>query len=61
MSPKVQATTALAVLVPVALSGVFLLAFATGLWWVFMTCFWPMFHALGLLARGAAGLSEGKP
>ena len=59
MSPKAQVTAGLAVILPVALSGVFLVAFATDLWWIFMTYFWLMFPAFGLLVRGVAGLYEG--
>ncbi len=60
MSPKARIVAALAVLAPVALSGVLLVAFAPGLWWVFTTYFWVAFPALGLLANGISGLSEGK-
>jgi hypothetical protein len=58
MSPKAQTFAALAVLVPVALSGVFLVAFVPGLWWIFTTYFWLAFPAFGLLARGITGFSE---
>ncbi len=60
MSPRVQVVAALAVLAPVALSGIALVAFAPGLWWVFTTYFWVAFPALGLLAKGISSLSEGK-
>ncbi|MDQ3302722.1 MAG: hypothetical protein M3518_05155 [Actinomycetota bacterium] len=60
MSPKARIVAALAVLAPVALSGVLLVAFAPGLWWVFTTYFWVAFPALGLLAKGISSLSEGK-
>ncbi len=60
ISPRVQVVAALAVLAPVALSGIALVAFAPGLWWVFTTYFWVAFPALGLLARGVSGLSEEK-
>ena len=56
MSPKAQTFAALAVLAPVALSGVFLVAFVPGLWWIFTTYFWLAFPAFGLLARGDHGL-----
>jgi hypothetical protein len=59
MSPRAQLTTALAVIVPVALAGVFLFAF-TSVWWIWFTFFWVVFPAFGLLVRGIAGLSEGK-
>ena len=59
MSPKAQLTTALAVIVPVALAGAFLFAF-TNVWWIWFTFFWVAFPAFGLLVRGVAGLSEGE-
>ena len=59
VSPKAQVFASLAVLVPVALSGLALVAIAPGLWWIFTTYFWIAFPALGLLARGAAGISGG--
>ena len=46
------------VLIPVALSGAFLWAFATELSWIFFTYFWLMFPAFGLLVRGVAGLYD---
>ncbi|CAA9410738.1 MAG: hypothetical protein AVDCRST_MAG78-389 [uncultured Rubrobacteraceae bacterium] len=58
MSPKAQVVSALAVLAPVALSGVLLVSFAPGLWWIFTTYFWVAFPAFGLLVRGISGLSE---
>jgi hypothetical protein len=50
--------TALAVLVPVGLSGLFLIAFVPGLWWVVTIYGWIAFPAFGLLVRGAVGLPE---
>ncbi len=52
MSPKAQVVTALAVLAPVALSGLLLVAFVPALWWIFTTYGWVAFPAFGLLARG---------
>jgi hypothetical protein len=60
MGPWARAVTGLAVLVPVVLSGLLLVAFAPGLWWVFTTYGWVSFPAFALLVRGAAGLSEGR-
>jgi hypothetical protein len=60
MGPWAMAVTGLAVLVPVVLSGLLLVAFAPGLWWVFTTYGWVSFPAFALLVRGVAGLSEGR-
>ena len=57
VSPKGRIFASLAVLVPVALSGLALVALAPSLWWVFTTYFWISFPALGMLARGIADLS----
>jgi hypothetical protein len=59
MSPGARISAALAVLVPVGLSGVFLVAFVPSLWWIFTTYFWVAFPAFGLLISGMAGLGEG--
>ena len=58
LGPRAQVAAALVVLVPVALSGLLLLAFIPGLWWVFTTYGWVSFPTIGLLARGLAGLGE---
>ena len=57
VSPGVQVAAALAVLAPVVLSGVFLVAFFPGLWWIFTTYGWVSFPAFGLLIRGLASSS----
>jgi archaellum biogenesis protein FlaJ (TadC family) len=59
MSPGARISTAFSVLVPVGLSGVFLVAFVPSLWWIFTTYFWVAFPAFGLLTSGITGLSEG--
>jgi hypothetical protein len=59
MSPRAQLTTALAVIVPVALAGVFLFTL-TSVGWIWFTFCWVIFPAFGLLVRGIAGLSEGE-
>ena len=61
MSPGARISAALSVLVPVGLSGVFLVAFVPSLWWIFTTYFWVAFPAFGLLTSGIAALSEGRP
>ncbi|MGH3144682.1 MAG: hypothetical protein ACRDTR_02665 [Rubrobacter sp.] len=61
MSPGARVVAALSVLVPVALSGVFLVVFVPNLWWIFTTYFWIAFPAVGLLASGVNGLGEGRP
>jgi hypothetical protein len=58
MSPRAQLTTALAVIVPVALAGVLLFAL-TNVGWIWFTFCWVIFPAFGLLVRGIAGLSDG--
>jgi hypothetical protein len=58
MGPKAQVFAALVVLAPVALSGVLLVAFAPGFWWIFTTYFWVAFPAFGLLARGVSNFSK---
>ncbi len=58
MGPKAQVAVALTTLVPVALSGIFLVAFFPSLWWIFTTYGWISFSAFGLLVRGLAGLAS---
>jgi hypothetical protein len=61
MSPGARVSAALSVLVPVGLSGVFLVVFVPGLWWIFTTYFWIAVPAVGLLTSGISGLEEGGP
>ena len=61
MSPWARISAALSVLVPVGLSGLFLVVFVPGLWWIFTTYFWVAFPAVGLLTSGISGLGEGRP
>jgi len=61
MSPGARISAALAVLLPVGLSGVFLVAFVPSLWWIFTIYFWVAFPALGMLTSGIAALGEGRP
>lgn len=60
MGPRARVVTGLAVLVPVLLSGLMLVALVPTLWWVFTTYGWVSFPAFGLVVRGVAGLSEGQ-
>lgn len=60
MNPRGQVAASLAVLGPVALSGLLLVLFVPSLWWIFTTYFWVAFPAFGLLVRGIAGLSDQK-
>lgn len=57
MRPGAQVISALAVLVPVALSGVALIVLSLP-WWILTTYGWVAFPAFGMLVRGVAGLSE---
>ncbi len=59
MSPRAQVTTGLAVLVPVAVAGVAVLALIPWLWWLIFVFGWMIFPASGLVVRGIAGLSDG--
>jgi hypothetical protein len=61
MSPGARISAALSVLLPVGLSGIFLVAFVPSLWWIFTTYFWVAFPAFGLLMSGIAALGEGRP
>jgi len=61
MGPRAQVAVALSVLAPVVLSGLFLLAFTPGLWWILTTYGWLAFPAFGLLVRGIAGMAEAAP
>jgi hypothetical protein len=58
LGPKGQVVAALAVILPVVLSGMFFASI--GVWWVVTTYGWVAFPAFGLLVRGVAGLSESK-
>ena len=58
MSPRTQVAAALVVLAPVALSGLLLVAFSPGLWWVFTIYGWVAFPAFGLLLRGLASQGD---
>ena len=61
ISPALRISAALSVLGVVGLSGVFLVVFVPGLWWIFTTYFWVAFPAFGLLRSGIAALGEDRP
>lgn len=61
MGPGARIAAALSVLVPVVLSGIFLVVFVPGMWWMFTIYGWVSLPAIGLLARGLAGLNEARP
>jgi hypothetical protein len=61
LSPKARIAAALVVLAPVALSGLFLITFVPGLWWIFTTYGWVAIPAFGLLLRGLASLGDVRP
>jgi hypothetical protein len=58
MDARARISAALTVLVPVGLSGMFLVVFLPQLWWIFTTYFWIAFPALGLLSSGISGLGQ---
>ena len=60
LDPRSQVVASLAVLAPVVLSGLVLVALAPGLWWIFTTYGWVAFPAFGLLLRGLAGSSQSR-
>jgi hypothetical protein len=61
MSPKGQVTASLAVLIPVAVAGIGVIALVPQLWWLIFVFGWMIFPAFGLLVRGIAGFSEDRP
>src|SRR5215217_4260842 len=61
MGPGARIVAALSVLVPVGLSGIFLVAFVPQLWWIFTTYFWVAFPALGLFSSSVSDTGEDRP
>lgn len=57
VGPRARVAAALSVILPVALSGVFLMVFVPDSWWVFTTYFWVAFPAFRVLGSGVAGLA----
>ena len=61
MGPRAQVAVALSVLVPAALGAVLVLSLVPQLFWLIFVFGWTIFPAIGLLARGVAGLSDARP
>ncbi len=61
ISPRARIVSAMSILTPVALSGVFLVVFVPQLWWIFTTYFWIAFPALGSLRRGLVDAIDERP
>jgi hypothetical protein len=57
MSRGARIGASLSVIVPVALSGVFLFAFLPNMWWLLTIYGWVVFPALGLFMRGVSEVS----
>lgn len=58
MSRGAKVGAALAAIIPVVASGVFLFAFLPGVWWLLTIYGWVVFPAFGLLARGLSETPE---
>jgi hypothetical protein len=61
MGPRAQVAVALAVLIPAALGTLVVLSLVPQLFWLIFVFGWAIFPAIGLLARGLAGLSDARP
>ncbi len=61
MGPRAQVAVALVVLVPAALGALLVLSLIPQLFWLVFAFGWTIFPAIGLLARGMAGLSDARP
>jgi hypothetical protein len=61
MSPRAQVAVALSVLAPAALGTLLVLSLIPQLFWLIFVFGWTIFPAVGLLARGVAGLSDTRP
>ena len=61
MDPKAQVAVALSVLAPAVLGAVIVLSLLPQLFWLIFVFGWTIFPAIGLLARGVAGLSDARP
>jgi hypothetical protein len=61
MASRAQVAVALAVLVPAALGVLVVLSLVPQLFWLVFVFGWTIFPAIGLLARGLAGLGDAGP
>jgi hypothetical protein len=61
MGPRGQVAVALSVLAPVALGALLVLSVVPQLFWLIFVFGWTVFPAIGLLARGLAGLGDTRP
>jgi hypothetical protein len=61
MGPRAKIAVALAVLVPATLGVLVVLSLVPQLFWLVFVFGWTIFPAVGLLARGLAGLSDAGP
>jgi hypothetical protein len=61
MGPRAQVAVALSVLVPAALGTLLVLSLIPQLFWLVFVFGWTIFPAIGLLARGLAGMSDARP
>ena len=61
MGPRALVAVALVVLAPAALGTLLVLSLVPQLFWLIFVFGWTIFPAIGLLARGLAGLSDARP
>ena len=61
LGPRAQVAVALVVLAPAALGTLLVLSLVPQLFWLIFVFGWTIFPAIGLLARGVAGLSDARP
>jgi hypothetical protein len=61
MGPRAQVAVALSVLAPAVLGVLLVLSLIPQLFWLIFVFGWTIFPAIGLLARGLAGLSDARP
>ena len=61
LGSRAQVAVALSVLVPAALGALVVLSLIPQLFWLVFVFGWTIFPAIGLLARGLAGMSDARP